>query len=49
MCFVDLCRAASKTPPHNELVLRSFAPEIADEIKVSFPVSIDCLNPVDLT
>lgn len=35
VCCIDLCRAAARTRPEGDTALRSFAPEVADEIKVS--------------
>lgn len=35
MCYSDICRAAFYIPPHTgDNVLRSLAPELADELKV---------------
>lgn len=32
--LIDVCRAASRSPPQHETILHSFAAEIADDIKV---------------
>ncbi|KAH8118768.1 hypothetical protein DFH11DRAFT_1839273 [Phellopilus nigrolimitatus] len=33
LCFVDILRAAMYIPPDHDVVVRSFAPDIADELK----------------